>query len=290
MTNCKCVCVKKKKKKKTMPKPVKQQALIDRYNSQTPLINLPAYQTTFREPMKRKKYSVYKAPIIEVVREIPKSKISTPLIKPPLPMNIKIYTPLMKPPLTMNSKIYTTLIKPPLPMNSKISAPLMKPPLPMKSKISTPLMKPPKSLEIPLDTPRMKQSKLRREEAEKRLLANIEKIPTPKPKKSTQEKSTQVGFDVFYRRPPNLPPLESKAQEFIAKTKRPSLTPVDNDPLMGTPPGSPTPAPPFLGRTRSPRPLQADPTMNQPVQRFPTASRTLFADTGAGAGAGVFPK
>lgn len=251
MTDCKCVCVKKRKKKKTMPKPVKQQALIDRYNSQTPLINLPAYQTTFREPMKRKKYSVYKAPIIEVVRE------------------------------------------------------------------------------IPLDNSRIEQAKLRRESAEKRLLANIEKIPTPKPEKNTQEKSTQIGFDTFYRRPPNLPPpdrmtkfkdqlemigedkpsnrlkeyrnlnvmtgeeaklFESKAQEFIAKTKRPSLTPVDNDPLMGTPPGSPTPAPPFLGRTRSPRPLQADPTMNQPVQRFPTASRTLFADTGSGAGAGVFPK
>jgi len=85
MTDCKCVCVRKRKKKKTMPKPVKQQALIDRYNTQTPLINLPAYQTTFREPMKRKKYSVYKAPIIAVKADAPKSKILTPLMKPPLP-------------------------------------------------------------------------------------------------------------------------------------------------------------------------------------------------------------
>lgn len=239
MTDCKCVCVKKRKKKKTMPKPVKQQALIDRYNSQTPLINLPAYQTTFREPMKRKKYSVYKAPVIEIVRE------------------------------------------------------------------------------IPLESPRMKQSKLRREAAEKRLLENIEKIPTPKPVASPKDKDKEtlsrfkdrlgmIGEDkrVNQIRQYNEERLlkigvrnlttnidnKSKAQEFIAKTKRPSLTPVDNDPLMGTPRQSSTPAPPFLGRTRSPRPLQADPTMNQPVQRFPTASRTLFADTGAGAGAMDIPK
>ncbi len=153
--------------------------------------------------------------------------------------------------------------------------------------------------EIPLDNSRIEQAKLRRESAEKRLLANIEKIPTPKPVASPKDKdeSAEKRLSAFREavrigneRARERVKLKSKVQEFIDATKRPSLTPVDVDPLMATPPGSPTPAPPFLGRTRSPRPLQADPTMNQPVQRFPAASRTLFADTGSGAGAGAFPK
>ncbi len=84
--DCRCICVKKKKKKsKKIPKPQKQEPLVNRYNNPIP-IYLQGKQTTFREPLPARKYSVFKPKTLQV-EKVRSSKILTPIMKPPAPQS-----------------------------------------------------------------------------------------------------------------------------------------------------------------------------------------------------------